>query len=434
MPRPKKLAPSYLRHKASGRARFVWTDPAGNHHDKLLPGEYGCPESRQAYYRMLLECQVSPAAAAGAEPKPANLSVSEFLLRYLSHATMYYTGRDGKPASALVETKLTIRAIRTLYGDTPASEFGPLKLRAVQQSWVGAGLSRTTCNKRLGIAKRAFTWGVAEELAEPSTYHALATVAGLQKGRTSAREADPVGPVDDATVDATLPYLNRHLRGLIDFQRLTGCRPGEATRLRFSEIDTSGPVWLYRPKRHKNEHRGLPRVIAIGKRSQEIITAFRTADDAEYLFSPRKAVAEMNAARSAARKTRKPPSEARRMAAKKKNHRYNDRYSTVRYGIAIARACDRAFPAPEPLAQRKGETRKQWKTRMTPAQRAELKKWQDAHGWTPNQLRHSYATRVRKQFGLEAAQVALGHARADVTQIYAEKNEAVAVNIAEAIG
>ncbi|MFO0938341.1 MAG: tyrosine-type recombinase/integrase [Gemmataceae bacterium] len=54
--------------------------------------------------------------------------------------------------------------------------------------------------------------------------------------------------------------------------------------------------------------------------------------------------------------------------------------------------------------------------------------------WHPNQLRHTHATKVRAMFGLEAAQVALGHARADVTQIYAEKNMALAAEVAVKMG
>lgn len=54
--------------------------------------------------------------------------------------------------------------------------------------------------------------------------------------------------------------------------------------------------------------------------------------------------------------------------------------------------------------------------------------------WYPLQLRHSRATELRKLFGLEAAQVALGHARADVTQIYAERNLEQAVKIARDVG
>lgn len=52
----------------------------------------------------------------------------------------------------------------------------------------------------------------------------------------------------------------------------------------------------------------------------------------------------------------------------------------------------------------------------------------------PNQLRHLFATKVRRAHGLEAAQVTLGHARADVTQIYAEKNLALATQVANEIG
>jgi integrase len=435
MPRPKSLTPQYIRHTASGRGRFVWTDPAGSRHDKLLPGEFNSPESRAAFTKMMLEWQASPSGAVSAAgDRSPSLSVAEVLVRYLAHASMYYKDRDGKPASALVETKLVVRAVRELYGTLPVTEFGPLKLRAVQQAWVKSGLSRAECNKRLGIAKRLFKWGVAEELVPPSVFQALSAVGGLQKGHTTAHEPDPVGPVDDAVVDATLPHLVRHVQGLVQVQRWTGMRPGEVTRLRMSDIDTSGEVWVFRPKRHKNEHRGHTRAVAIGKRAQEVIAQFRTADDADYLFSPHRAMLEARAARSANRRSKKYPSETKKTAKQKKGHRYNDHYTTVRYGIAIARACDRAFPAPAPLGQRAGETLKAWRDRLTPKQRDDLKAWQDAHRWAPNRLRHTFATKVRKAHGLEAAQVTLGHAHANVTQIYAEKNEALAVAIAEKLG
>jgi len=54
--------------------------------------------------------------------------------------------------------------------------------------------------------------------------------------------------------------------------------------------------------------------------------------------------------------------------------------------------------------------------------------------WHPNQLRHTFATEVRKEEGLEAAQVMLGHSRADVTQVYAERNKSLALKIATRIG
>ena len=76
------------------------------------------------------------------------------------------------------------------------------------------------------------------------------------------------------------------------------------------------------------------------------------------------------------------------------------RYTTASYRRAIHRACDKA----------------------------------GVEQWSPNQLRHAMATSVRKELGLEAAQVALGHARADVTQIYAEKNLELASDVARKLG
>jgi len=54
--------------------------------------------------------------------------------------------------------------------------------------------------------------------------------------------------------------------------------------------------------------------------------------------------------------------------------------------------------------------------------------------WSPHQLRHTAATQVRARYGLEGAQVVLGHASADVTQIYAERDQALARSIARDMG
>ena len=53
--------------------------------------------------------------------------------------------------------------------------------------------------------------------------------------------------------------------------------------------------------------------------------------------------------------------------------------------------------------------------------------------WSPHQFRHSSATHVRKEFGGEAAQL-IGHARLDITQVYAEKNHRLALEVAAQIG
>ena len=54
--------------------------------------------------------------------------------------------------------------------------------------------------------------------------------------------------------------------------------------------------------------------------------------------------------------------------------------------------------------------------------------------WTPNQLRHTAATTLREQSGLEAAWAVLGHDRPDTTLIYAERQQSLARDIAMNVG
>ena len=58
----------------------------------------------------------------------------------------------------------------------------------------------------------------------------------------------------------------------------------------------------------------------------------------------------------------------------------------------------------------------------------------DIPHWSPHQLRHNFGTRLRKGFGLEAAQLGLGHACADVKQIYAERDLGRILAIMEQVG
>ena len=126
-------------------------------------------------------------------------------------------------------------------------------------------------NARVERVRRIFKWAVAEELVPPAVYQALAAVSGLQRGRTTAHETAPVEPVEDSLVDATILHLNRHVRGLVQFQRLTGCRPREACQVRRCDIDADGPVWFYTPARHKTAWKGKSRVIAVGPKAQELL-------------------------------------------------------------------------------------------------------------------------------------------------------------------
>ena len=58
---------------------------------------------------------------------------------------------------------------------------------------------------------------------------------------------------------------------------------------------------------------------------------------------------------------------------------------------------------------------------MTPQEHEEVKAWRKVHPWHLHQFRHNAATLLRREFDLEAAQLALGHASAQITDaVYAE--------------
>jgi integrase len=54
--------------------------------------------------------------------------------------------------------------------------------------------------------------------------------------------------------------------------------------------------------------------------------------------------------------------------------------------------------------------------------------------WHPNQLRHSAATVLRREFGLETAKAVLGHSTLATTQVYAEADLQKAMRAMERMG
>jgi integrase len=256
----------------------------------------------------------------------------------------------------------------------------------------------------------------AEELISPTVYQALAAVPGLRRGRTEAREMPPVRPVDDATVDATLAHLPPIVAAMVRFQRLTGCRPAEVCIIRPCDVDASGAVWRYRPASHKTEHHGRERLIFIGPKAQDVLRPYLLRDKSACCFVPAESESKRNAEKRANRQSPMTPSQAHRRPRRDRSRPPGDCYTANSYRRAIHRACALAFPIPEDLPND-----------QRPA-------WRKAHQWHPNRLRHSAATVIRQQFGLEAAQVTLGHASADVSQIYAERDFSLAAHVMQKIG
>ena len=222
-------------------------------------GKHGSDESREKYRRVVAEwlTRVTPRPPARSPSADVTtLKVNDLILAFWErHAQGHYRHPDGSPTGELDNYRDSLRPLRRLYGLTPAGNFGPLALKAVRGAMIESGLARTTINQRVGRIVRLFKWAVENELVGPAVHQAIKAVAGLQRGRTEAREPEPVGPADGAAVEAIRPFVSRQVWAMVELQRLTGMRPGEVTAMRAGDVDASGDVWVYRPAGHKTAHR-----------------------------------------------------------------------------------------------------------------------------------------------------------------------------------
>ena len=408
MPRRPSL-PTYTLHKPSGQARVRI-----NGQDFYL-GSFESAKSKERYAQLLLDLareQQLPDSPLGDWTQNPGFQVKELVLRYCLFAQEYY-GAKSKEYRTMRDT---LKPIVALFGSTPAKDFGPRDLKCVRQSLVDQDICRPEINRRISRIRRAFRWATSEELIPPAVIHGLASLQGLSRGRSGVREPEPVRPVPDAVVQKTLPFCSPQVRAMIQLQRLAGMRPAEVTILRVCDLDRTTEIWTYRPQKHKTSYLGVAKEIYLGPQAQALLQPFLNRPEECYVFSPREAEAQRNESRAVTRrpdrKTKVYPCELRardqrkQQAAKRKSKRpKRDHYDTDSYRRGIAYAIAKA--------NKSGVT---------------------IEAWHPHQLRHLRATEVRKQFGLEAAQVTLGHLRADVTQVYAERNSELATRVAREIG
>ncbi|MCW5769703.1 MAG: site-specific integrase [Phycisphaeraceae bacterium] len=459
--------PAYRARPEYGQAIVTLTDKTSGARRDYWLGEVGSPESRERYYRTLAawesrgrtlptfeECGLVPTFHA-MKRRRAELNATGGGTRGTIAAALLLHWREvkdtvsSKRANAI---KVTLRLLRELDGSTAMKDYGPNRLRLLRERMRSGDAesdpprepwSRRTTNERVRIVQAFFRWAVAREMVHESVARALEMVDPLKRRRGEADDRRPVLPVTQDLIDATLPHCSRQVRALIELQLLTGARPGEVVGLRAIDITTEGghgvdgEVWTYEPDHHKNAHRGQSRTIYFGPKAQEILRPFMASRPLDApLFSPREAEEERRDAASAARSVPVGYGNGRGTNRSRTPKRPpGDSYDVCSYRRAIWRACDWAFPLPRELRRKKGETAAAWRERVGDEGVAEVERWREIHRWSPNQLRHTAATRIRKEHGLEAAALILGHASAEITDaVYAERDHGKAARVARAYG
>ncbi len=365
--------PKYSLHKASGQAKVKFQGRV------TYLGKYGTAESRAAYANFI--ANLPKPESDTDSPTPTRLpqllpgepiKVKELVLRFHRHAEVYYVNPDdGTPTGEHITVRCALRPLNGECGEYLADDFGPKRLKELHQTLVKRGWSRRYINRMKNIVGRAFKWAASEELIDPRIPMALRSSDGLKKGLTAAREFEPVGPVSDEDVEKTLAELSSPMiRDMVRIQRLTGMRPGELLAMTRQAINTSDPECWAYSP-------GRHKTAHHGKGRTVFI-----GPRCQAILTPWMDKGGDGPILSI--------------------RRDDPIFPVTRDGYrrAVTRACKRAGVA----------------------------------DWSPNQLRHSLATEIRSKFGLETAQVLLGHLTADVTQVYAERDLAKAREAARKIG
>ena len=382
---PKNSTPKLRRHKSSGHAyaRFdghqIWF---GRHDD---------PRSHQEFAEYFHRWKTGDSKPL--ERDASTTTVAVLVARYLDHATIYYRRAGGMPTGTVDAIRYAVRPLLQLFASVPTLSFTVQSLKLVRDRMVQSGLARNTVNSRVGRIVHMFRWGCEEALVSATVYHELRVLMPLQRGRSKARETEPRRPVGREHVDAILPHVSRQIAGIVELMWWSGMRPSEALALRPADIDTTGDVWDYKLVHHKTLHHGKERTVPLGPKAQDVLRPFLMRvpipDPELPLFSASEAEAERNEQRRRNRVTPMKPSDARRK--EKRAERIGGRKVGQGYTVgslrrAVARACKKA----------------------------------EIPHWTPHQLRHAAATRIRQEAGVEAASLALGHSNLVTTEIYAE--------------
>jgi integrase len=306
-------------------------------------------------------------------PAPSFPLVETAASDYVAHCRSYYTLPGGRTSSEPRGVELALSFLTRAAAGLSTAQLTKEHLKGARELMLKS-CSRKTCNQHVGRVKRAVKWWLEADKIPDAAAAALLTLAPLPAFRSGAKEYEPVTAVAWEHVEAVVAAIAEPWESLVLLQWYTGLRPGEACGLKVAQVDVAGKRLNF-GLNHKTGWRGKSKTVPLGEHALAVLAPWldmAAQREREHVF--------VTAWTARAGEPR--PAQA------------------GSYCHAVERCCEALEVAT----------------------------------WSPNQLRHAFATRVRAALGLEAAQHALGHARADVTQLYAEGNAELARKAADACG
>lgn len=219
------------------------------------------------------------------------ICIDSAIIMYINDSKSYYNGSReplnldwGLRAFFCEDLRSTLDKIRT-----------PMLARLRDHHARSGKYSRSSINKMIGYIRRFLSWCAEQDLVPAQQVYEIQSLRKLQYGRHGVIESPRVEPAVLEDVMLVRQTLKPGLAQYIDMMLYTGMRPGEARIMRAQDLElVADRCYVYSPSKHKTEHHGKTRFIAI------IGPAFDLADDLirqvradsvfkndEYLFSPK---------------------------------------------------------------------------------------------------------------------------------------------------
>jgi len=289
--------PKYSLHKGTGQAVVRIKGRA------IYLGPHGSPKSNAAYAQVIADFLTgreirSPRSVMPDDPEPRKtITLEQLITRYQKFTPTYYA-KHGKPTSEVASINCALNFLPMAIVAMSDCEFTLEDLTATRQRMIDAGLCRYSVNKYILRIKKMFSWAAGVGMIPPGISNDLKALTNLQPGRTTARETEPIRPIDDSIVEQTLPEMTTVVAAMVQLQRAAGMRPDEVCMLRPCDLDrSSAEYWVFNPMRHKTEHHNKTRRVYIGSLGQDILRPYLLRPEEEYCFRPDRASATPRALR-----------------------------------------------------------------------------------------------------------------------------------------
>lgn len=310
--------------------------------------------------------------------KIQDITIREVMSMYFTDRAIYFDNGNG-PTRYLQNIKSGLKPVLEEMGSAKLKDLDAPTLAGLRDQWVQEGrIARSTINRRLQFVTKLIKWCIERGYSTPEQLIGISTVERIKRGRYGARDTEPVGPACPDAVRLVMQEVPESIRAMMELIELTGMRPGEARRMKLSELErvkhNGESVFKYTPSRHKTSHLGKRRRIFIAGRARQIII---------------------------------------------------ERISTLAKSTLFEEDSEGYLFSPD------GDGAKPYQESSVPQAIRRARKRAGVDRWTPNQLRHTYATETRsKGYQLELIADLLGHADPRTTLIYAEPDDGAALDAA----